>query len=79
MRNVLCGAFSNTAPGPYSTLAEVITPRDLYPPSRLAVYIRGLSECCTQERTKSLVGTIALIRDKRSISLRIHALPPMSI
>lgn len=79
MRNVLCGAFGDTAPVARPTLAEVIAPEDEYPLSKLAGYIRRLTESCTQDHMEALIEAIAPIRDKRSISLRVDALPPMSI
>ncbi|KAL1854398.1 hypothetical protein Daus18300_011497 [Diaporthe australafricana] len=79
MRNVLCGAFGDTAPVPRPTLAELIAPEEEYPLSNLAVYIRKLTDSCDQKHMEALVDFIAPIRDKRSISLRLDALPPMSI
>lgn len=79
MRNVVCGAFGDTAPVPCPTLAEVIAPEDEYPLSNLAGSIRRLTDSCTQEHMEALMESIAPIHDKRSISLRVDALPPMSI
>ncbi|CAN8104198.1 unnamed protein product [Discula destructiva] len=78
MRNVLCGAFGDSAPVTQPTLAEVLALDD-YPLSSLAGYIRRLTESCTQEHMEKLVEMIAPIRDKRSISLRVDAYSPMSM
>lgn len=79
MRNVVCGAFGDTAPVARPTLAEVVAPEDEYPLSELAGYIRRLTDSCTQGHMEALIEAIAPVRDKRSISLRVDALPPMSI
>lgn len=79
MRNVLCGALGDTAPVPRPSLAEVIASEEEYPLSKLAGYIRGLTESCTQEHMETLIEAIAPVRDKRSMSLRVDALPPMSV
>ncbi|KAK7984765.1 hypothetical protein PG988_002387 [Apiospora saccharicola] len=77
MHNVLAGAFSDTLPVKPMTVGEVIS-SDV-PLSRLACYVRALTNCCTEEHLKALVDAVAHIRDKRSISLRIDANPPMSL
>ncbi|CAJ2512967.1 Uu.00g010860.m01.CDS01 [Anthostomella pinea] len=76
LRNVLAGAFSDTAPVPAPTAGEVISEAPL---SKLAGYIRALTESCTEQHLENLIAAIAPIRDKRSISLRVDAHPPMSM
>lgn len=78
MRNVLCGAFGDTAPVTQPNIAQVLG-KDDYPLSKLAYYVRQLTNSCTPEHMEDLIDMIAPIRDKRSISLRVDALPPMSL
>lgn len=78
MRNVVCGAFGDSAPVRQPTVAEVIG-LETYPLSKLARYIRKLTDSCTEDHMERLIDMIAPIRDKRSISLRVDALPPMSM
>ncbi|KAF4839116.1 Trichothecene 3-O-acetyltransferase TRI101 [Colletotrichum tropicale] len=76
MRNVVAGAFSDTAPVPPLTVADVVSDAAL---SKLAGYIRALTESCNEEHLERLIGFIAPIKDKRTISLRVDAHPPMSM
>ncbi|KXH30347.1 hypothetical protein CSAL01_11129 [Colletotrichum salicis] len=76
MRNVVAGAFSDTAPVPPLTVADVISD---VPLSKLAGYIRALTESCDELHLERLIDFIAPIRDKRTISLRVDAHPPMSM
>lgn len=78
MRNVVCGAFGDSSPITQPTVAEVIGLEN-YPLAKLAGYIRRLTNSCTQDHMEKLMDMIAPIRDKRSISLRVDALPPMSM
>lgn len=92
LRNVVAGAFSHSAPVQFSdkpsmaeadpngpsppTVAEIVSDAPL---SELACYIRALTNSCTEEHLETLISMIAPIRDKRSISLRVDAHPPMSM
>ncbi|KAK1961024.1 hypothetical protein LY78DRAFT_741169 [Colletotrichum sublineola] len=76
MRNIVAGAFSDTAPVPPLTTGDVISDAPL---SKLAGYIRALTESCTEQHVEGLIEFIAPIRDKRTISLRVDAHPPMSM
>ncbi|KAH9893055.1 hypothetical protein F4778DRAFT_795065 [Xylariomycetidae sp. FL2044] len=76
MRNVVAGAFSPTAPVAAPTAGEVISEAPL---ARLAAYIRALTDSCTEAHFEALVSLIAPVRDKRGISLRVDAEPPMSV
>ncbi|TDZ27509.1 Trichothecene 3-O-acetyltransferase [Colletotrichum sidae] len=76
MRNVVAGAFSDTAPVPALTVADVVSDAPL---SKLAGYIRALTESCDEQHLGLLIDLIAPIRDKRTISLRVDAHPPMSM
>ncbi|KAI1852881.1 hypothetical protein JX265_012909 [Neoarthrinium moseri] len=76
MRNVLAGAFSDSAPVPPLTVGEVLSDAPL---TKLAHYIRMLTESCTEQHLERLIDLIAPIKDKRSISLRVDAHPPMSM
>ncbi|KAK2053879.1 acyltransferase [Colletotrichum caudatum] len=76
MRNAVAGAFSDTAPVPPLTAGEVISGAPL---SKLAGYIRALTDSCTEQHVDRLIDFIAPIRDKRTISLRVDSHPPMSM
>ncbi|KAK1573695.1 uncharacterized protein LY79DRAFT_583456 [Colletotrichum navitas] len=76
MRDAVAGAFSDTAPVPPLPPGEVISDAPL---SKLASYIRALTESCTEEHVERLIDFIAPIRDKRTISLRVDSHPPMSM
>ncbi|KAK2003328.1 hypothetical protein LX36DRAFT_625218 [Colletotrichum falcatum] len=76
MRNAVAGAFSDTAPVPALTAGEVISDAPL---SQLAGYIRALTESCSEQHVEQLIEFIAPIRDKRTVSLRVDARPPMSM
>ncbi|KAI1337554.1 transferase family-domain-containing protein [Xylariaceae sp. FL0016] len=75
MRNIVAGAFSDSAPVPPPTTAEVISEAPL---PRLAGYVRALTESCTEAHLGRLIDLIAPVRDKRSVSLVVDAHPPMS-
>lgn len=80
LRNVLSGAFSDTAAGvaaPRPTAADVVSPST--PLSELAAYVRRLTESCTEAHLEALVAAFAPVRDKQSVSLRVDAHPPMSV
>ncbi|GJC85391.1 trichothecene 3-O-acetyltransferase tri101 [Colletotrichum liriopes] len=76
MRNAVAGAFSDTAPVPPLAAGDVISDAPL---SKLAGYIRALTESCTEQHVERLIELLAPIRDKRTISLRVDAHPPMSM
>lgn len=79
LRNVLCGAFGNLAPVSCPTIKDVVAPEQEYPLRELALYIRKLTNSCDQKHMEALLKSIAPVRDKRSVSLSLDALPPMSI
>lgn len=85
MRNVLCGAFGDSAPvRPRPTYAATLGAQgtgeeEAAPLSELAQYIRGLTESCTAAQMQALMEAIAPVRDKRAVSLRVDALPPLSV
>lgn len=77
MRNVVCGAFGDWAPvTPRPTYADIISAAPL---SALALYIRALTDSCTEPYMDTLMEMIAPLKDKRSVSIRVDALPPMSL
>ncbi|TLD33202.1 hypothetical protein PspLS_00293 [Pyricularia sp. CBS 133598] len=76
MRNAIAGAFSDTAPVPPLTVADVVGDAPL---SRLARYVRAMTESCDEAHVDRLMAMIAHVRDKRSISLRVDSHPPMSM
>ncbi|KAK6222668.1 hypothetical protein LQW54_000849 [Pestalotiopsis sp. IQ-011] len=76
MRAIVAGGFSDSHPETAMTIGEVIEGASLY---KMASYIRSLTESCTEKHLEGLVDLIASIRDKRSISLRVDAHPPMSM
>lgn len=78
VRNVIAGAFSDTAPNlPSLTVGEVIS--EDVPISKLAGYIRTLTESCNEQHFKGLIDLVAPVRDKRALSIRVDAHPPMSM
>ncbi|KAI1105773.1 acyltransferase [Jackrogersella minutella] len=74
-RNVFFAALSATAPTKL-TNAEVISEAPL---SRLASYIRGLTNSMTEEALGKALETVAPIRDKTSLFIRIDSFPPLTI
>lgn len=76
MRNALAGGFSPTAPIKQLTVDEIVAADSL---PVVAAYIRALTNSVTQEHVEALMGIIAPIRDKRSISLDLKSLAPLSI
>ncbi|KAI2622425.1 acyltransferase [Hypoxylon sp. NC1633] len=74
-RNVFFAATTTTAPTKL-TNAEVISEAPL---SRIASYIRGLTNGMTQEALGKVLETIAPIRDKTSLFIRIDSFPPLTI
>ncbi|KAJ4387462.1 hypothetical protein N0V93_008054 [Gnomoniopsis smithogilvyi] len=76
VRNVIAGAFSDTAPVQPLTAAEIISDAPL---SKLAVYIRKLTESCNEAHFLGLIDLIAPIRDKRALAHSPDAHPPMSM
>ncbi|KAL4960776.1 uncharacterized protein BDV14DRAFT_137577 [Aspergillus stella-maris] len=69
-QNVLIVASSGTAPGPINppTIAEVVS---LWPLSKLASYIRQITNSATQESLDSLLDSLAPVRDKPSLWARM--------
>ncbi|KAE8420190.1 transferase [Aspergillus pseudocaelatus] len=74
--NIMFAAFSPTAPVPQPTLAEVISE---WPFSKLASYIRQLTNSVTEESLSKALDIVATIRDKAAMNVRINSYPPMSI
>ncbi|KAL2170477.1 hypothetical protein VTG60DRAFT_4857 [Thermothelomyces hinnuleus] len=73
--NVMFAALSSTAPVPPPTVDEVLHA----PLSRLASYVRRLTDSVTQEDLDRTLDGVALVRDKTSLNIRIDSHPPMSI
>ncbi|KAK6818909.1 Trichothecene 3-O-acetyltransferase [Apiospora arundinis] len=78
MRAVVLAARSHVHPVPELTAGEVIGPESKTPLSRVAGYIRALTESCNEGLVEGLVHAIASCRDKSGISIRIDSSPPMS-
>ncbi|KAL5884461.1 hypothetical protein ACKVWC_003428 [Pyricularia oryzae] len=76
MRNALGCAISDTSPAPPLTVGEVV---DETPLSKLASYIRALTNGCDNEHINKLLAEVAPVRDKSTISLRLDSYPPMSM
>ncbi|QBZ66665.1 hypothetical protein PoMZ_13648 [Pyricularia oryzae] len=76
MRNALGCAISNTSPVTPLTVAEVV---DEAPLSKLASYIRALTNGCDNEHINKLLAKVAPVRDKSTLSLRLDSCPPMSM
>lgn len=84
LRNVVAGAFSEAAPVAPRTVAQVAGGADergddAMALARLAGYIRRLTSSCTEARLEGLVEQLGPIRDKRGVSLRVDAHPPLSV
>ncbi|PGH11405.1 hypothetical protein AJ79_04906 [Helicocarpus griseus UAMH5409] len=73
--NVCHGALAGAEPGKPSN-AEVISEAPL---SRVAAYIRTLTDRTTEESLMKLLETVAPIRDKSSLFIRTNSFPPMSV
>ncbi|EHK26104.1 uncharacterized protein TRIVIDRAFT_35703 [Trichoderma virens Gv29-8] len=74
--NVMFAALSTTAPVEQPTVAEVISE---WPLSKVAQYIRGMTNSITQESLDKTLEMVATIRDKTALNVRIDSLPPMSV
>ncbi|KAL6878974.1 transferase family domain-containing protein [Trichoderma novae-zelandiae] len=74
--NVMFAALSTTAPVEPPTVAEIISE---WPLSKLAQYIRGLTNSITQESLDKTLEMVATIKDKTTLNIRIDSLPPMSV
>ncbi|KAJ5914117.1 Transferase [Penicillium tannophilum] len=74
--NVMGGALSNAAPVQSPAAGEVISE---WPFSRLASYIRTLTNSITQEALDQTLDVVATVRDKTALNIRIDAHPPMSL
>ncbi|SPO06748.1 related to Tri201 - trichothecene 3-O-acetyltransferase [Cephalotrichum gorgonifer] len=73
--NVVYVALSNQSPVPRLTVEDVVSEA---PMSKLAWYIRQLTNGVTQEGLSAALTAIAPIRDKTSLFLRTDSFPPMS-
>ncbi|KAI0847425.1 transferase family-domain-containing protein [Daldinia vernicosa] len=73
--NIVLGTSSDRSPIPRLTTEEVISEAPL---SKLAWYIRQLTNSITQDSLDVMLTTIAPIRDKTSLFYRVDSLPPMS-
>ncbi|RDW84064.1 uncharacterized protein DSM5745_04390 [Aspergillus mulundensis] len=76
--NVVSAALSRSAPDgtTHPTVSDII--RD-WPLSRLASYIRALTNSVTQEGVDSALTLVSRVRDKTALNTRIDSFPPMSI
>ncbi|KAL7801702.1 transferase family domain-containing protein [Trichoderma afarasin] len=74
--NVMFAALSTTAPVEQPTVAEVISE---WPLSKVAQYIRGMTNSVTQEGLDKTLEMVATVRDKTALSTRIDSLPPLSV
>ncbi|CAI7633249.1 unnamed protein product [Penicillium glandicola] len=74
--NVMTGAISSTAPVTAPTAAEVISE---WPLSKIASYIRQLTNSITQEGLDPMLDIVATVRDKTALNIRIDSHPPMSL
>lgn len=73
--NVMYAALSNTAPVPQLTVDEILHA----PLSKVASYIRQMTNSVTQENLDKTLDVVATVRDKTSLNIRIDSHPPMSI
>lgn len=75
-RNVMSASLSITAPVTPPTANEVISE---WPLSKLAIYVRQMTNSMTQEALDATLDVVATVRDKSSLNLRIDSFPPMSV
>lgn len=73
--NVMFAALSTTAPVEQPTVAELISE---WPLSRVAKYVRQMTDSVTQESLNKTLEMVATVRDKTSLNIRSDSLPPMS-
>ncbi|KAJ5815537.1 Transferase [Penicillium riverlandense] len=74
--NVLTGALSTTAPVAQPTAGDVISE---WPLTKLASYVRQMTDSVTQESLDQLLGMVAMVRNKTALNMRIDSYPPMSL
>jgi hypothetical protein len=74
--NVMFAALSPTTPVVQPTVAEVISE---WPLSKVASYIRQMTDSVTQENLDKALDMVATLRDKSSVNIRIDSKPPMSL
>ena len=74
--NVMSAALSINAPVPAPTAGEIISE---WPLSRLAGYIRQLTNSTTQEALDEALSGVATVRDKTALNIRSDSFPPLSI
>ncbi len=74
--NVMFLASSPTSPGPAPTVAEVISE---WPLSKIASYIRKMTNSIDQESLDAALTYAATVRNKSGLSVRIDSKLPMSI
>lgn len=75
-QNVMSAALSEKVPVVSPTAADVISQ---WPLSKIAFYIRQMTNSTTQEALDEALTAIAGIRDKTTLNIRIDSYPPMSI
>ncbi|OQE34825.1 hypothetical protein PENCOP_c015G02132 [Penicillium coprophilum] len=74
--NVMSGVLSSTAPITAPTAAEVISE---WPLSKIASYVRQMTDSITQDALDQMLDVVATVRDKTALNIRIDAHPPMSV
>ncbi|KAI5859536.1 acyltransferase [Durotheca rogersii] len=74
-RNVFFAATTATAPQKFTT-SEVISEAPL---TKLATYIRGLTNGVTDAVLAATLAAVAPIRDKSSLFIRVDSFPPLSV
>ncbi|OTA55459.1 hypothetical protein K449DRAFT_408814 [Hypoxylon sp. EC38] len=74
--NVISVGTTETTPIAPPTVAEVVSE---WPLSRLASYIRKITDSVTQEGLDQALEYAATVRNKTGLSIRIDSKPPMSI
>ncbi|GES59981.1 acyl transferase [Aspergillus terreus] len=74
--NILWAALSDQVPVPQLTHREVISGKPFW---ELAAYIRKLTNTTTQKNLDAALDSVAYIKDKTALNIRINSKPPMSI
>ncbi|KAL2815062.1 transferase [Aspergillus cavernicola] len=69
-------AMENTTPIPQPNISEILS---TWPLSKLASYIRTLTNSVTQEGLDQILNTVAMVRDKSTLNARVDSQPPMTV
>ncbi|KAI0024626.1 transferase [Xylariomycetidae sp. FL0641] len=74
--NIMFAALSPTSGIPQPTAGQILSE---WPLSKLAGYVRAMTNSVTQEALSQTLEMVATVRDKSSLNIRIDGQPPLSI